>query len=130
MDRIHFKQFLAVSAISTLVSLVLLYAGVRGILKYAVSAQTMFGFILLSLILGLLTGAFYAIRYRITFRFFLAGILIGFFVMYSRFLSGSNEWGDLTGLICLFLWAGIGLAVGLAVQMIWRFYIRLHRKGK
>lgn len=86
----------------------------------------MLAFFLLSLVLGVLAGAFYAIRYLLAFGFFLAGVSVGFCVMYSRFLSGPNEWGDLAGLLFLFFWAGIGLAAGLAAQMIRHIWKRFH----
>lgn len=130
MNRTHFKQFCMVGAANTLLSFILLYVGVNSILNTPITMNIIFAFVLLSLVFGVLTGAFYAIEYYITFGLFVAGILAGFFMMYNQFMTSPNGWGDLAGLLYLYILAGIGLAVGLAIEMVLRFVKRIHRKNK
>lgn len=130
MKRIRFKQFWIVSCISAVLSFVLLYGGIKGILDKSVAFQNLLSYGVLSILLGIIAGAFYAIRVRITFWLYIAGILVGFFTMFSQYLVNRNGWGDIAGLFYLLVWSGIGLASGLLVQLIWYLIIHSQNRNK
>lgn len=107
----------------------LLWIGVSLFLGQTVNTQNLLAYALLSIVFGGLSGAFYALEMKATFMIFIIALLVGYFLMFWQFIAGLDGWGDLTGLLYLFMCAGIGLAAGLLVQLIW-YLIRRTRKRR
>lgn len=93
------------------------------------NTQNLLAYALLSLVFGGVSGAFYSLDMKAAFTIFVAGLLIGYFFMFWQFIAGLDGWGDLTGLLYLFMCAGFGLVAGLLVQLIW-YLIRRTRKRR
>jgi apolipoprotein N-acyltransferase len=98
------------------------------ILQQTLDMQNIFAYVLLSVTFGGLAGAFYALELKAAFTLFMTGLIVGFFSMYWQFIAGMDGWGDLTGVLSLFIYAGIGLAAGLVAQLAW-YIIQKVRRG-
>ena len=113
------------------ISFGLLWIGMKIILDQTVNLSAILAYVLLSLVFGGLSGAFYALDFKAAFTLFSAGLIIGFFSMFWQFIAGMDGWGDLTGLLSLFFCAGIGLAAGVLVQLLWYIIQKArHRKNR
>jgi hypothetical protein len=98
--------------------------------NHDLSFQTIFIFILFSLISGGLASVFYLFKNKTGFIIFISGLVIGFSVMFYMFIDGMDGWGDLAGLMSLFSWSVIGLIAGSAVQLILYFYKKFKEHKK
>ncbi len=128
MNHHRAKMFWIIGLIITAISLGLLWFGVRMILEQSLDMQNIFAYILMSITFGGLAGAFYALEMKAAFTLFVTGLIVGYFSMFWKFIVGMDGWGDLTGVLSLFIYAGIGLAVGLIVQLIWYIIRRIRNK--
>lgn len=108
--------------LSSVVSFTLLFAGVRAVLGNAVSARNIAAFLGFSILIGILASSLTFFRLKLAVITFLAGLAVGFFVMYRSFFNGMTGWGDLVGIISLFTWVIIGLGVGLLIQVGYYLY--------
>ncbi len=111
-----------------LISFILLFIGVRFILKNNLLIQNIMAYLILSIILGGITAAFIYFRLIIAVIIFLAGIIIGFLNLYVMFLKDLSGWGDLTGFISFLAWIIIGFVSGLIIQLILYLYHKLKKK--
>lgn len=130
MNHHKAKLFWITTLIVAVFSFVFLWLGVKFIIGQTVSTQNLLAYALLSLVFGGLSGAFFALDMKATFTIFVAGLLIGYFLMFWQFIAGLDGWVDLTGLLYLFMCAGIGLAAGLLVQLIWYLIRRTRRRRR
>lgn len=119
MNSQRAKVFWITTLAVTLLSFGFLWMGVKFVLQQTVNSQSLLAYALLSMVFGGLSGAFNAMDMRVTFTLFAAGLIVGYFMMFWQFIAGLDGWGDLTGLLYLFICAGIGLVVGLIAQLIW-----------
>ncbi len=129
MNHHKAKLFWITTLIVTVLSFVLLWMGVKFMLGQTANTQNLLAYALLSLVFGGVSGAFYSLDMKAAFTIFVAGLLIGYFFMFWQFIAGLDGWGDLTGLLYLFMCAGFGLVAGLLVQLIW-YLIRRTRKRR
>lgn len=119
LEKKHsWKIGLSVAAIS----LVMLLVGVHIILGNQLNMKNIFAFIGLSLLLGVLALMLIYFSYKLTFGFFMLGLAIGFFEMYRIFWNGMSGWGDLIGILSLFMWVIIGLGSGILAQLGYYIY--------
>ena len=128
MNRFNKKYLWIVWLIVSVLSFVLLFLGVKGILKNEVTPQNILAFTILSLIFGGVSATFYFLKATIGLILYIVGLCIGFFEMYRTFINGMGGWGDLVGLMSLFTWAAIGLVVGLVVQLVWHLYKKMNAR--
>ncbi|MDF2653939.1 MAG: hypothetical protein K0R19_413 [Bacillota bacterium] len=115
------NRTLSLIAVSIL-SFLLLYIGVRFTLDHRISLNNILAYAGFSLLVGVISSMLYLFRPKISFGFFLAGLLVGFISMYRAFLADQSGWGDLAGLISLFFWVILGLITGLIVQLAYYLY--------
>jgi uncharacterized membrane protein len=104
------------------ISFVLMYTGIRFINSTGITTQNIAYYVLCSLILGGISAIFHFYRLKYALIFFLAGIVIGYFEMFRRFMDDLDGWGDLAGLLSLFMFIAAGLIAGIIVQIVHHFY--------
>jgi hypothetical protein len=103
-------------------SFVLMYTGIKIINSTGITTQNIAYYVLFSLILGGISAIFHFYRLKYALIFFLAGIVIGYFEMFRRFMDDLDGWGDLAGLLSLFMFIAAGLIAGIIVQIVHHFY--------
>ncbi|MDD2418746.1 MAG: hypothetical protein PHR18_03255 [Oscillospiraceae bacterium] len=128
MNKQRVKLFWIVGVTVMALSFGLLWLGIKVILGNSVNIPNILAFTLLSLVFGGLSGAFYALDFKAAFTLFASGLIIGFFSMFWQFIAGMDGWGDLSGLLSLFFCAGIGLAAGILVQLLWYIIQKVRHK--
>ena len=111
------KHFLRMGTYVFLVTFLLLVFAVRFILGNPLETQNYIAFLILSGMAGIITSVLIYSQARIAAGFFIFGLGLGFFEMYRVFSRDMAGWGDLIGLISLFMWAVIGLGAGLLIQI-------------
>jgi drug/metabolite transporter (DMT)-like permease len=104
------------------ISFVLMYTGIRFINSTGITTQNIAYYVLFSLILGGISAVFHFYRLKYALILFLAGIVIGYFEMFRRFMDNLDGWGDLAGLLSLFMFIAAGLIAGIIVQIVHHFY--------
>lgn len=104
------------------ISFILMYSGIRVISNTELTTQNIAYYVLFSLILGGISAVFHFYKLKYALIFFMAGIAIGYFEMFRRFISDLDGWGDLAGILSLFLFISAGLFAGIIVQTVHHFY--------
>lgn len=104
-----------------LISFVLLIAGVRNVLGQTLVLKNYLAFGVFGLIIG--TAAFLLLFYRlkIAFWIFMVALLLGFAELFRNFIMVDNGFGDLIGILSLFLFSTFGLVLALIVQFVVKF---------
>jgi hypothetical protein len=87
-----------------------------------------FGYMVFSLIAGVVAAIFIYFRFKIAFLTFAVGLIMGFSLMLRAFSSELSGWEDLVGVMNLMLWSTLGLGVGLLIQLGTYLYKRLKKK--
>ncbi len=109
-----------------ILSYLLLIFGVMGVLGKTPGVRTCFAFGVFSLLCAFFVFLFALFKLPIAFYAFLTGLLIGYFEMFRSFSNRLTGWGDLAGILSLFVWAASGLLAGVLLQMIVSWF-RKHR---
>lgn len=103
------------------ISMFLLILGVKYVLGQDLVIMNLLAFAAFSIVIGLLAGAMLFYKLRKAFYIFTIGLLIGFIEMYRSFFAGPEEFGDLAGILSLFIFTAFGFVIGLIVEAI--FYL-------
>ncbi len=127
MLNLEKKIFWIVGLLIFIISFLMLFIGIRIVLGNELIVRNLLAFMGLSLLTGVIASSLVYFRFKLSFIFFVAGLFIGFFEMYRAFLSDMSGWGDLIGIMSLFMWAITGLGVGLLVQFGRYLYRKLKR---
>lgn len=104
------------------------FFGVKYVLRHVVFPANLFAYLIVSLLFGALPAALYLWKRKIAVWCFLLGLLSGFILMYRAFFLDRSGWGDLAGLITLFLCAGVGLIIGVAAELV-RWLLQKFQSG-
>ncbi len=97
----------------------LLILGVKYVLGQDLVIMNILAFAAFSVVIGVLAGALLLYKLQKTFYIFTIGLFIGFFEMYRSFFTGPAEFGDLAGILSLFIFTAFGFAIGLIVETIY-----------
>ncbi|MEL7648666.1 MAG: hypothetical protein AAGU76_11270 [Sedimentibacter sp.] len=116
----HKSTFLGL--IVAAMSFILMYTGIGFINNAELSTQNIAAYVLFSLVLGIISAIFHYYKLKYALIFFVAGIAIGYFEMFRRLMGDLNGWGDLTGLMSLFMFIFTGLIAGIIVQTVYYLY--------
>ena len=101
------------------ISMFLLILGIKYVLGQDLVIMNLLAFAAFSIVIGVLAGAMLLYKLQKTFYIFLIGLLIGFIEMYRSFITGSEEFGDLAGILSLFIFTSFGFVIGLIVEAIY-----------
>lgn len=104
------------------ISFVLMYTGIRFINNTELTTQNIVYYVLFSLVLGGISTIFHFYKLKYALRFFITGIAIGYFELFRSLMADLNGWGDLAGILSLFMLIIIGLIAGIIVQVAHFFY--------
>ncbi|MFA9422217.1 MAG: hypothetical protein ACERLG_01475 [Sedimentibacter sp.] len=104
------------------ISFVLMFIGIRFINNTEVTLQNIVFYVLFSLMLGGVSAALYFYKLKYALIFFIIGIAMGYFELFRRLMADLNGWGDLAGLLSLFMLITVGLITGIIVQTAHHFY--------
>jgi hypothetical protein len=118
MKKNQKKNSLLIGMVISVLTFLLLFIGVKFILTNEITIQNYVAYIILSVIVGVLSGIFYYFNLRIPLITFIVGVLLGFFNMYTIFINDFDGWNDLIGFMTFFFWVIGGLAIGLFIQFI------------
>lgn len=116
---------LIIGIIVAVLLFVLIYAGMMFVADRDIS-DNILAYAVVSLLIGLVTAAFYHFNFKYAFNIFMVGILIGLFEMYRNFMSEQNGWEDLAGIVSIMFWIVVGFFAGLIVQGA----VYLYKKNK
>lgn len=104
------------------ISFILMYTGISLVSNTELTTQNIAYYVLFSLILGGISAVFHFYKLKYALILFMAGIAIGYFEMFRRFMNNSDGWGDLAGILSLFMLITAGLFAGIIVQTVHHFY--------
>ena len=103
---------------SGLTSFVLLILGVRTILGQELVWKNYIAFGAFGLIVGILSSLLLFYNLKIAFRIFMAAVVLGFAELFRSFLMNTGGFGDLAGILGLFIITSFGLGIGLMIQAV------------
>lgn len=118
MTKNNKSSALICGLIIAIVTFATFFLSIKYILKTSLLPTNIIAFIILSFIVGLISFGLYLLKPKIAFSLFLAGMIAGFFIMISSYMKDMDGWGDLIGLMTFFMFALIGLASGLIIQIV------------
>jgi FtsH-binding integral membrane protein len=116
MHMLSKRNYLKYGFFTFLVSFVLLWVGVSLILRNTVNERNLVAYAAFSILAGVVGAVLIYTQAKIAAALFYVGLIFGYFEMYRTFINGLDGWGDLIGILSLFIWSGIGLGVGLLLQ--------------
>ena len=108
---------LIIGLIVAIVSFTLLFVGVKYVLNTTIVIQNIIAYIILSALLGSLSAILFLFKQKVSFIIFNVGIVIGFIAMYNIFNNSMDGWNDLAGFMTFLFTIGIGLIIGIVVQL-------------
>lgn len=113
-------KWLITGCVIALISFVLILIGMLILNPGAVNAQNIVGYLVFSLILGVIAAVLQRLMFDVALLFFIGGIGIGFFQMFISFRDKSSGWGDLAGIAYLITYIVLGFLAGIIAQTyIW-----------
>ena len=103
---------------TALTSFVLLILGIRTILGTELIFKNYMAFGIFSLSVGILASTLLFYKLKIAFRIFMAALILGFAEFFRSFLFDKNGFGDLIGVLSLFIITSLGFGLAIIVQFI------------
>ncbi|MFJ8064831.1 hypothetical protein ACIQYS_09380 [Psychrobacillus sp. NPDC096426] len=110
------KNYNKIAGIMIVLSMFLLILGVRYVLGQDLVVMNFVAFAAFSVAVGVIAGATLMYRLHKAFYIFTLGLAIGFIELFRSFLVGKEQWGDLVGILSLFIFTSFGLVIGLIVE--------------
>jgi len=121
------KKYWIVGLSVAIISFIMLFLGVKGVLAQEVNTQNILVYIGFSVLIGIVTSLLVFFRFKVIFVTFMVGLVVGFFEMYRAFIDGLSGWGDLVGILSLFIWVISGLVTGILAQTGYYLYKRFRK---
>ncbi|MCG7344544.1 hypothetical protein MHZ92_10385 [Sporosarcina sp. ACRSL] len=101
-----------------LTSFVLLILGIRTILGTELVFKNYLAFGVFGLIVGILASSMLFYNLKIAFRIFMTALVLGFAEFFRSFLMDKDGFGDLAGILSLFIITTFGFGIAIIVQFI------------
>ncbi|WP_313890844.1 hypothetical protein [Psychrobacillus sp.] len=120
------KSYGKVGGAITFLSLFLLILGVRYVLGQDLVIMNFIAFAAFSVVAGAFSAALLFYNLRIGFYLFAAGLAIGFIELFRSFIVGKDGFGDLAGILSLFIATSFGLFAALLVEGI-RYILKMNK---
>lgn len=99
-------------------SFVLLILGIRTVLGQDLVIKNYLAFGIFSLTVGILASSMLFYNLKIAFRIFMAALVVGFAEFFRSFLMDTDGYGDLLGILSLFIITTFGFGLSMIVQFI------------
>ena len=115
------KQSLIIALAFSILTFILFYLGVSSILKQDITSQNLLAYLVFSLLVGLIVGVLRSLKHRYGFYIFIVAYLLGMGSMMYSFSLELSGWGDLIGLLQMFMIVGGGSVLALIVEIILYF---------
>ncbi|MDW0117083.1 hypothetical protein QTL97_09060 [Sporosarcina thermotolerans] len=112
------KKLWKIGFFTGLTSFCLLILGIRTILGTDLVLKNYFTFGVFSLTVGILAASLLFYKFKIAFRIFMAALILGFAEFFRSFLMDKNGFGDLIGILSLFIITTFGFGIAVIVQFI------------
>ncbi len=109
-----------------LTSFVLLILGVRTVLGQELEWKNYLAFGIFGLIVGIFSSLLLFYKLKIAFRIFMIAVVLGFAELFRSFFMNTGGFGDLAGILSLFIITSFGLGIAFMVQAV----VMLTRKNK
>lgn len=103
---------------TALTSFVLLILGTRTILGNQLEVKNYLTFAVFGLTVGMLATLLRFYKMKAGFWIFMTSLVIGFAEMFRSFIMDKNGWGDIAGILSLFIITSFGFGITLIVQAI------------
>ncbi|MFJ7972542.1 hypothetical protein [Psychrobacillus sp. NPDC096389] len=120
------KKYNKIAGIMIVLSMFLLILGVRYVLGQDLVIMNFVAFAAFSVAVGVIAAALLMYKLYKGFYIFTIGLVIGFIELFRSFIAGTEEFGDLVGILSLFIFTSFGLVIGLIVEGI----VYLMKKNK
>ena len=117
MFKAQKEYYWKIGLLVSVISFILFLVAVGKVLDSELNIKNLAAYLGFSLAAGLIALLLVRFGFKIALIFFLAGLIIGFIEMYRLFFSDSSGWGDLAGLISLFMWVFMGIGLGVFAQL-------------
>lgn len=104
------------------VSFGLLFIAVKFVLENEITGQNLVAYFGFSIIAALIVFLLNYFNLKIALVTTLLGLAFGFIEMFRSFIAGMAGWGDLIGILALFMWSIAGIVLGLVLQSGYYFY--------
>ena len=127
MINLEKEQYRTVGLGVAAASFLMLLIGIKGVLGNEVNIRNMAAFFSFSVLAGIISSCMVYYSFKIALALFSAGLVIGFFEMFRAFLGKMSSWGDLIGILSLFVWAAMGLGAAVLVQLGYYLYSRFKK---
>ncbi|WP_318614057.1 hypothetical protein [Sporosarcina sp. YIM B06819] len=109
-----------------LTSFVLLIFAVRTVLGQELEWKNYLAFGIFGLIVGIFSSLLLFYKLKIAFRIFIVAVALGFVELFRSFLMNTGGFGDLAGILSLFIISSFGLGIAFMVQAV----VMITRKSK
>ncbi|TQR20745.1 hypothetical protein [Psychrobacillus vulpis] len=120
------KDYGKIGGGTIILSLFLLILGVKYVLGHDLVIRNFIAFAVISVLVGTISGALLFYKLKIAYILFTTGLVIGFIELFRSFIVGKDGWGDLVGILSLFIFTAFGLVIGLIVEGI-LFFIKKNK---
>lgn len=110
------KNYGKIAGVTIIISLFLLILGVKYVLGQDLVVRNFIAFAIISVLVGTITGALLFYKLKIAYFIFTAGLLVGFIELFRSFISGNDGWGDLVGILSLFIYTSFGFVIGIIIE--------------
>jgi len=101
-----------------LTSFVLLILGVRTVLGQELEWRNYLAFGIFGLIVGIFSSLLLFYKLKIAFRIFIVAVVLGFAELFRSFIMNTGGFGDLAGILSLFIITSFGLGIAFMVQAV------------
>ncbi len=109
-----------------LTSFVLLILGVRTVLGQELEWKNYLAFGIFGLIVGIFSSLLLFYKLKIAFRIFMVAVVLGFAELFRSFIMNTGGFGDLAGILSLFIITSFGLGIAFMAQAV----VMLMQKNK
>lgn len=115
------KKALIIASAFSVLTFLLFYLGISAILKQDITSQNLLAYLVFSLLVGLIVGVLTSLKHRYGFYIFTAAYLLGMGSMMYSFSLDLTGWGDLIGLLQMFMIVGAGSVLAVIVEIFMYF---------
>lgn len=112
------KKLWKIGFFTGLTSFVLMILGTRTILGTELVFKNYLAFGVFSLTVGILAAVMLFYNMKIAYRIFMVALVLAFAEFFRSFLMNTDGFGDLVGILSLFMISSFGFGVAVIVQVI------------